>query len=934
MEIMRSILLFGVFFCAFFGFGQKKIINPGVYNDWKRIADIQLSPDGKYSAYTIRPYRGDGYLFIVNNETGKKDSIARGTEPQFSGLSNYLACKITPGFDTLRNCELNKVNKDKWPKDSLGIWLLPQDSLIKIAKVKEFRVSAESDWLAYLSTGNEFPKGYLSKKELKKEAKARKKSPAKTDGKLLAVWNPGQPKKTCFKNVTHFDIAKNGAYVSFIEQQKYKKDSVRLAVLTTGTKAVWKGPKRYSDFSQVNFGTSKQRLVGLFSTDTTEEKHWSGFILDCANDNWMVFSDTAQRFEEKRTLSNHYKLKLSPDDSYLLFGVWNAPEKPFKDSLLENEKVKLDVWSWTDSRLQPQQLVELKSDQNDYNLHAYFLSDGHFSQIGRDSLDIRFPSKTTNHYALATCRDLYESQSWRAPMPANYYRVSVETGAIKPLREAALFDASLSPTGRFFVYYNEITRQLYSMDTELETEACLTCQVQTNWWEDINGMPVLAGPMGAIAWTPNEKGVLIQSEHDIWHYDYTSGQLRSITQSLREHEADTNYQYNLGNFVTDSSWFYPENLYLTQIDLGTKAMNTYRVSGTFPNLRYTLISGSNHIYTGLKRAKAGETVLFQQQSNTDYPDAFVSLKPGTPEKQISRTNPQQSEYNWSTVEQIKWTSYDGIPLEGLIYKPEDFDENKQYPLLVYYYELYSDQLHTHYAPRPTASVIFPTEYASAGYVVFIPDIRYKPGHPANSAYDCIMSGTDAVLRKYSNIDPKRLGLQGQSWGGYQTAQLITMTDRYAAAMAGAPVGNMFSAYGGIRWGSGISRQFQYEYQQSRIGKTIWEAPELYIENSPVFHLPNVKTPLLIMHNDQDGAVPWYQGVELYTGLRRLGKPVWLLNYNGDDHNLLRPANRMDLSIRMRQFFDYYLLEAPMPVWLKDGIPAVEKGKQFRLETVE
>ena len=161
-----------------------------------------------------------------------------------------------------------------------------------------------------------------------------------------------------------------------------------------------------------------------------------------------------------------------------------------------------------------------------------------------------------------------------------------------------------------------------------------------------------------------------------------------------------------------------------------------------------------------------------------------------------------------------------------------------------------------------------------------------------------------------------------------------MTDRYAAAMAGAPVGNMFSAYGGIRWGSGYSRQFQYEHQQSRIGKTIWEAPELYVENSPIFHLPKVKTPLMIMHNDQDGAVPWYQGIELYTGLRRLQKPVWMLNYNGDDHNLMKNANRIDLSIRMRQFFDYYLLGAPAPRWLIEGIPAIEKGKEMRYELLD
>ena len=300
-------------------------------------------------------------------------------------------------------------------------------------------------------------------------------------------------------------------------------------------------------------------------------------------------------------------------------------------------------------------------------------------------------------------------------------------------------------------------------------------------------------------------------------------------------------------------------------------------------------------------------------------------------KQISWANSQQSEFNWATVELVKWKSYDNIPLEGLLYKPEDYDSTKKYPLLVYFYEMYSDDLHNHYAPRPTASIIFPTEYASAGYFVLIPDIRYKPGYPAKGAYNSIMSGTDYVLKNYPAVDSTRMGLQGQSWGGYQTAQLITMTNRYHAAMAGAPVANMFSAYGGIRWGTGLNRQFQYERTQSRIGKTIWEAPELYVENSPLFHLPKVNTPLLIMHNDADGSVPWYQGIELFTGLKRLGKPVWMLNYNGDDHNLMKNANRMDLSIRMRQFFDFYLKDIPAPTWLENGLPAKDKGKSYGLE---
>lgn len=89
--------------------------------------------------------------------------------------------------------------------------------------------------------------------------------------------------------------------------------------------------------------------------------------------------------------------------------------------------------------------------------------------------------------------------------------------------------------------------------------------------------------------------------------------------------------------------------------------------------------------------------------------------------------------------------------------------------------------------------------------------------------------------------------------------------------------------------------------------------------------------MVIMANDADGAVPWYQGIELFTGLRRLGKPSWMLNYNGEAHNLVERRNRKDIQIREQQFFDHYLKGAPMPKWMKEGVPATEKGIEWGLE---
>jgi len=247
-------------------------------------------------------------------------------------------------------------------------------------------------------------------------------------------------------------------------------------------------------------------------------------------------------------------------------------------------------------------------------------------------------------------------------------------------------------------------------------------------------------------------------------------------------------------------------------------------------------------------------------------------------------------------------------------------------MIVYFYERSSDGLYNYMPPAPSASIINRTFAVSNGYLLFVPDIPYVIGYPGQSCYNAVVSGTYALLDRFEFIDKSRLGLDGQSWGGYQIAYLVTQTDLFSCAYAGAVVSNMTSAYGGVRWQTGMSRMFQYEHTQSRIGGTLWDKQFQYIENSPIFFVPKINTPLLLMHNDADGAVPWYQGIEFIIALRRLEKPAWMLSYNDEAHNLVRRANRKDISIRKMQFFDHYLKNAPMPYWMKYGISQIEKGK--------
>ncbi len=325
--------------------------------------------------------------------------------------------------------------------------------------------------------------------------------------------------------------------------------------------------------------------------------------------------------------------------------------------------------------------------------------------------------------------------------------------------------------------------------------------------------------------------------------------------------------------------------------------------------------------------------MFTKESYQDYPNISYSRNGLTNPKQISDVNPQQKEYNWGSIEIVSWTSTDGQVLEGMLVKPEDFDPNKKYPMIVNFYEQSSQGLHRHRTPTAGRSTINYPYYASRGYLIFNPDVPYNIGYPGESAYNSVVSGTLALIDK-GFVDKDNIGLQGHSWGGYQIAHIITKTDLFKCAESGAPVVNMFSAYGGIRWRSGMSRMFQYEQTQSRIGGTIWDKPLRYLENSPIFFLDKVNTPVLILHNDHDGAVPWYQGIEFFVGMRRLGKPAWMLNYNDEPHWPLKLQNRQDFQLRMSQFFDYYLQGAPMPRWMAEGVPAVEKGLDQRLELLD
>jgi len=927
---MKQVILVAFLLGLSHAWSQGKIIDHQAYKEWKRLEKQQFSQNGEWITYEINPLVGDGYLHWYQSATGKHDSLKRAKDAQLDPNGQFIAWKVVPGFDTLRNCELNKVDKKKWPKDSLYIYLTANDSLIKIPKLKSFQVTEDASVLAYLSEVSPKPAPEIKKNWLQKHGFQKEEKPAekpKSDGHQLTLWTTTNSWKQA--NVTKYSLPKNGKYVAIVTQQKLKNDSSQVRIYDVSTQKLIKEFDRNTACETPVWNEDGTRIAFFASNDTSKTKQFNLMLFDLVSEKSWTFGDTlTPDFDRKLGISENRTPIFTQDGRFLFFGVTDRVKAEVKDTLLESEKVKVDIWHYQDQEIQAQQLVQLNQAKKRSDLYVFRFDNEKIIPLSNDTLSVRVSDQELGDYVLGTSNESYAiQQQWKSPGLEDVYRISFIDGSIELIGKGLSYPGILSPKGRYFTYFLPEKNQSVLLDVSTKTTRVINAsRKDITWNEDLNGQPMEAGPEGWIGFDRSEDHVYFKSRFDLWDYQISSQSLRSIT---NEWATKNKVRMDLVKWESDSVYVDLSDCYATSFELSTKKEGLHHFDASQANGLRQIIQIPARISL-IERAPSKNWYFFRWMTVSRYPELELLNDQYQPQAILSVTNPQQANYNWATAEIVPWKAYDGQQLEGILYKPADYDATKKYPLILYYYELSSDNLHNYQGPRPSASTINPTEYASAGYFVFIPDIRYEIGHPAKSAYNCIMSATDYLIKHFP-IDSTRMGLQGQSWGGYQTAQLVTMTNRYAAAMAGAPVGNMISAYGGIRWGSGLNRQFQYESTQSRIGKTIWDAQALYIENSPLFHLPKVTTPLLIMANDHDGAVPWYQGLELYNGMRRLGKPCWMLNYNDDDHNLTKLPYKFDLSIRMRQFFDHYLQGKPAPLWLTEGIPAIDKGQKLGYE---
>lgn len=927
MRIFVPLLVF-LFSTAIFC--QKKVLDHDDYAVWKTIKGEKLSPDGNYVVYSLEQGERDNFLKIKTVQGTSVFDYERSEKGNFSYNSNHLFFTINAWKDSVTAMKSRKIKKKDLPKDTLGILNLQTKELIKIANVKSYKLPEKwSGFVAYELEEIKLEKEDKSKDsvEKKKDKKKKVKKVGKKNGHHVVLRNLNTESQDTLKFVTHFTFAEKGKVFAYTTTGANKESDSGVFVknLENGqTNNIYTAKK--AKYTQLEFSETGKSLGFIVDTDTTKIQirpnelfHWSSGKTKAEK---LLDSNTSP---EGYLVSPHRKVQFSKDESKLFFGLRKPPI--IQDTTLTKEEiVNVEVWTYDEPRLYTVQEMQLKNDTIRSYLTAIHLKNYNLVQLATEE----YPESSlgdegnANHILVATGKPYALESQWTGNRNYNYRIINTDNGEtqLEVKKEERM---RLSPKAKYTFGYSRKDTTWVSYDISTGKRKAMTAgKIFYNEFHDYPDHPYAYGMAG---FTKDDSAIILYDRYDLWQFNPKTGEGERLTQGR---ETKTKYRYV--QVDSEERFLDPKSKWmLNAFDEVTK--NASLVTFNPKNRKITPLVSGPYRYTNVEKAKLSDQILYTRESFQEFPDLRTSDTSFKNITVLTNANPQQDNYNWGTIELMNWTSLDGKELTGMLIKPEDFDPNKKYPLLVNFYERSSDGLNRHRVPRAERSSINYSFYTSRGYVIFNPDVAYRVGYPGESAYNCVIPGITSLVEK-GFIDKDNIGVQGHSWGGYQIAYLVTKTDIFKAAESGAPVPNMISAYGGIRWWTGLSRQFQYEHTQSRIGGTPWEYPSRYIENSPIFNMDKINTPLLVMHNDADGHVPWYQGIEFFVSLRRLGKPSWFLNYNGEPHWPLKPQNRKDFNIRMAQFFDYYLKGAAKPVWMERGVPAMEKGINQGYEMID
>ena len=762
---------------------------------------------------------------------------------------------------------------------------------------------------------------------------APKADKTKDTGSTLTIRDLAGGKRVTAADATDFAVSEDDRFVAYATETKNgKTDGLHVYDVAKGTTAdVLTGEGRYRDLAIARDGSSLAFLSDV-ATYKDDVPHDALYVVDLRAPKLAAVKAvdvTTAGLPAATAPSTNGKLRYSRDGRRVFLGTAAAPT-PMPSGTPTPTAV--DLWSWHDDVLQSQQKHDADTERKRTYLAAYDVATGHFAQLGSPSLrDVQTVEE--GDVALGQDDHAYRrAESWLGEGFVDAYAVSLENGKRKLLARHAS-SADLSPGGRYVLGWDEPSRHWFTVRVSDGKRVELAPHAGVAFYMVDDDHPAPPPPYGTGGWLAGDRGVMLYDQYDVWLANPDTGAATNVTHGEGR---KTRTVYSPVSTDPDAKSFPADKpLLLSLIDTRDYASGYARVApgGGVPatlfkanevvNGTRTVFNSPLHDFTSAPiAAKHADRYVFARESFRNFRDLWAGDSSFRNLTKVTNANPQQAKYRWGTERLIDYKCTDGRPMRAVMLVPDGLKADRKAPMLTYFYETWSSMYHSFYSPAPGTSPNF-IRYVSNGYVVLLPDVHYRTGHPGASALACIMPAVDAALRT-NYVDAKHVGIAGHSWAAYQINYMITKTHRFRAAEAGAAVDDMISAYSGIRLESGIVRESQYEHTQSRIGATPWDRPDLYLENSGLFGIKNVTTPYLTIHNDLDGAVPQFQGIEYITAMRRLGKEAYLFSFDGEDHNLKGREQQKYWTVHLDEWFDHWLKGAPRPAWM-NGIDYLHRG---------
>jgi len=900
----------------------------------REIAQPSISADGRWIAFTAEPDRGDPEVVVRSTEGDIRYVIPLGSNPVISHQGAFVAARLNPSMEARERAERGDA-----PRSGMALLNTATGEVVQVEDVRSFGFDAEGRWLAYQKF--EAREGTGEGEEdapTEGEAQADEPEGDREPGTLLVIRDLSSGRELEVEHVRSWGWDEEGRWLAYaVASPDNSRDGLYVReVAAPGEPELVVDARPFGHYAQITFSEyiNTPALAFVMAVEDQDGVPGKGSVMawDGSETSLLVTSDDAP---EGWFVPTTNSLRWGPRSQRLFFG-WRpiredererleeggaapgeaapvAGEEPFDpfdtEAILADRGV--DVWHWKDPRIVTQQKVLWNREKDRTYMAVHHLPSGRTVALADpDVPDVAVPEN--DRIALAETDVPYRWEATWTGGNSDIYLVDLTTGDRTPVAERLGGGSSLSPDGGFVAYYRDGDYHLYDVaaGTTRNMTGSLGVPIADEDWD----YPEPPPGYGLGGWIEGDEAVLVYDKYDIWVIPTGGGTPWCLTEGAGRQEKrifriiDTDPEevsIGAGDPLLLSSY------HDLQKNFGFYGARADR-AGVTPLLE------DDKRFAYVARAEDEEVFLYTREDYDEFPDLWVAEPGFSDARKLTDVNPNIHEFAWGTAELTEWLSADGIPLQGVVIKPGNYVPGRRYPVLVYYYRFFSQRLHEFNQPAVNHRPSFPL-YASNGYVVFLPDVRFEVGRPGFASTKSVVPGVQHLI-DIGLADPEAIALHGHSWSGYQTAFMVTQTNIFKTAIAGAPVGNMTSAYSGIRLGSGLARQFQYEMSQSRLSGSLWEARDDYIDNSPVFFADKIQTPMLILHGDVDDAVPWEQSIELYLAMRRNGKEAVFLQYRDEPHHPQTYPNKLDWAMKMKEWLDHYLKGMPAPEWISQGIP--------------